>query len=285
MSWLDKIIPSVGTIRSNDRKEIQDGQWTTCPKCQVSLFIPQLPKELFVCTKCSNHLRLDARNRLALFFDTDTTYTEIGSDIKPRDILKFKDTEKYKDRLTRANLKTGETEAILIARGVLNGRICVVGAFEFNFLGGSMSAAVGQRFIAGVEYCISHGLPLICFSTSGGARMQESMFSLLQMARTAAALERLKRQKLPFISVLVDPVYGGVSASLAMLGDIIIAEPDALIGFTGPRVIEQTVRVRLPKGFQRSEFLLAHGAIDLIVQRKNIRSVISNLLDKLLYKT
>jgi acetyl-CoA carboxylase carboxyl transferase subunit beta len=227
-------------------------------------------------------LRITARRRIELFLDTKDQQ-ELSTELEPMDLLKFKDLKKYKDRLVTAQEKTGEKDALVVVKGEVNGVSVMVAAFEFGFIGGSMGAVVGEKFTQAVNTCIAEGLPLICFSTSGGARMQEALISLMQMAKTSAALEKLKQHAWPYISVLVDPVYGGVSASLAMLGDINIAEPNALVGFTGPDVIRQTVRVKLPEGFQRSEFLLEHGAIDMIVHRRDLRGTIASLIEKLTY--
>jgi acetyl-CoA carboxylase carboxyl transferase subunit beta len=246
------------------------------------LYKKSLNENYDVCPKCDHHLRITARRRLELFLDADFQ-EELNSELEPVDLLKFKDLKKYKDRISAAQKATGEKDALVVMKGQVKGIPLVVAAFEFAFIGGSMGAVVGEKFTQAVNTCIVEKLPLVCFSTSGGARMQEALISLMQMAKTSAALEKLKRQSLPYISVLVDPVYGGVSASLAMLGDINIAEPNALVGFTGPDVIRQTVRVKLPEGFQRSEFLLEHGAIDMIVHRRNLRDKISSLLDKFLH--
>jgi acetyl-CoA carboxylase carboxyl transferase subunit beta len=246
------------------------------------LYKKSLNENYDVCPKCDHHLRITARRRLELFLDADFQ-EELNSELEPVDLLKFKDLKKYKDRISAAQKATGEKDALVVMKGQVKGIPLVVVAFEFAFIGGSMGAVVGEKFTQAVNTCIVEKLPLVCFSTSGGARMQEALISLMQMAKTSAALEKLKRQSLPYISVLVDPVYGGVSASLAMLGDINIAEPNALVGFTGPDVIRQTVRVKLPEGFQRSEFLLEHGAIDMIVHRRNLRDKISSLLDKFLH--
>ena len=249
--------------------------------CEAVLYRPDLERNLEVCPKCDHHMRITARRRLELFLDTDEQQ-ELFSDIEPVDILKFKDLKKYKDRLAAAQRSTGEKDALIVMQGKVNTVDLVVAAFEFGFIGGSMGAVVGEKFVQAINTCIEHRQPFVCFSTSGGARMQEALVSLMQMAKTSAALERLRSEGLPFISVMVDPVYGGVSASLAMLGDINIAEPRALVGFTGPDVIRQTVRVKLPEGFQRSEFLLEHGAIDMIVHRKEMRDTVTRLVSKLL---
>lgn len=284
MSWIDKILPSISTTSGAGRKkaDIPDGVWKKCPRCDAILYQKSLNENHDVCPKCDHHLRITARRRLELFLDADGA-VELHGELKPVDILKFKDLKRYKDRLADAQRKSGENDALVVVRGALEGDPLVAAAFEFGFIGGSMGAVVGEKFTQAVGSCIDEGLPLVCFSTSGGARMQEALVSLMQMAKTAAALERLKREGLPYISVLVDPVYGGVSASLAMLGDVNIAEPNALVGFTGPDVIRQTVRVKLPEGFQRSEFLLEHGAIDMIAHRRELRSRIASILGKLMH--
>ena len=286
MSWIDRILPSISRSRDRDLKgsgKIPEGLWRQCPRCEATLFHETLEKNLDVCPKCDYHIRISARRRIEIFLDSEGQ-RELDSDLEPLDSLNFKDLKRYKDRLQTAKKATGENDALVVVRGELAGLSVIVAAFEFGFIGGSMGAVVGEKFVRAVNACISERLPLICFSTSGGARMQEALISLMQMAKTAAALEELNRQALPYISVLVDPVYGGVSASLAMLGDINIAEPNALVGFTGPDVIKQTVRVNLPEGFQRSEFLLEHGAIDMIVDRREMRNKISSILEKLNYR-
>ena len=284
MSWIDKLLPSIAKTgeRLQRRSSIPDGLWKQCPRCEATLYEKSLTENADVCPKCEHHLRLTARRRLELFLDPENQ-VELVADLKPKDILKFKDLKRYKDRLSKAQKQTGENDALIVSRGQVKGVGVVAAAFEFGFIGGSMGAVVGEKFVQATNICISESLPLVCFSTSGGARMQEALISLMQMAKTSAALERLKQKSLPYISVLVDPVYGGVSASLAMLGDINIAEPNALVGFTGPEVIKETVRVNLPEGFQRSEFLLEHGAIDMIVHRRDMRDKISSILSKLLY--
>ena len=284
MSWIDKLLPSIAKTgeRLQRRSSIPDGLWKQCPRCEATLYEKSLTENADVCPKCEHHLRLTARRRLELFLDPENQ-VELVADLKPKDILKFKDLKRYKDRLSKAQKQTGENDALIVTRGQVKGVGVVAAAFEFGFIGGSMGAVVGEKFVQATNICISESLPLVCFSTSGGARMQEALISLMQMAKTSAALERLKQKSLPYISVLVDPVYGGVSASLAMLGDINIAEPNALVGFTGPEVIKETVRVNLPEGFQRSEFLLEHGAIDMIVHRRDMRDKISSILSKLLY--
>ena len=286
MSWIDRILPSISRSRDRDDKgsgKIPEGLWRQCPRCEATLFHETLEKNADVCPKCDYHIRISARRRIDIFLDSEGQ-RELDSDLEPLDSLNFKDLKRYKDRLQTAKKVTGENDALVVVRGELAGLAVIVAAFEFGFIGGSMGAVVGEKFVRAVNACISERLPLICFSTSGGARMQEALISLMQMAKTAAALEEMNRQALPYISVLVDPVYGGVSASLAMLGDINIAEPNALVGFTGPDVIKQTVRVNLPEGFQRSEFLLEHGAIDMIVDRREMRNKISSILEKLNYR-
>ena len=282
MNWLTRLIPSIGLKRDSSlsKSKIPDGLWNNCPACEAILYQPELEKSLYVCPKCDHHLRIGARTRMSIFFDGGS-FHELATKITTKDILKFKDTKSYGQRIKEAVKTTGEEEAIIIGKGKLEGSEIVVAAFEFRYMGGSMGGAVGTKFVQGVDEAIASKAPLICFSTSGGARMQESMVSLMQMAKTSAALEKLKEAKIPYISVMIDPIYGGVSASIAMLGDINIAEPNALVGFAGRRVIEQTVRVDLPEDFQKSEFLLEHGAIDMIVHRKDLRSRVSSILSKL----
>ena len=282
MNWLTRLIPSIGLKRDSglSKSKIPDGLWNNCPACEAILYQPELEKSLYVCPKCDHHLRIGARTRMSIFFDGGS-FHELATKITTKDILKFKDTKSYGQRIKDAVTSTGEEEAIIIGKGKLEGAEIVVAAFEFRYMGGSMGGAVGTKFVKGVDEAIVSKAPFICFSTSGGARMQESMVSLMQMAKTSAALEKLKAAKLPYISVMIDPIYGGVSASIAMLGDINIAEPNALVGFAGRRVIEQTVRVDLPEDFQKSEFLLEHGAIDMIVHRKDLRSKVSSILSKL----
>lgn len=284
MSWIDKILPSISTSSGESkRSSVPQGVWKKCPRCDAMLYQKSLAENHDVCPKCDHHLRISARRRLELFLDSEGQ-EELCEDMEPVDLLKFKDLKRYKDRLSAAQKATGEKDALIVIKGTVNEVPAVVAAFEFGFIGGSMGAVVGEKFVQAANTCLEEGLPLICFSTSGGARMQEALISLMQMAKTSAALERLRQNGLPFISVLVDPVYGGVSASLAMLGDINIAEPNALVGFTGPDVIRQTVRVKLPEGFQRSEFLLEHGAIDMIVHRRDLRDRIASLLTKLTWQ-
>ena len=281
MNWLRRLIPSIGTFKS--KSKVPDGLWSTCKKCESVLYAPELEKSLYVCPKCDYHLRIGARQRLEMFLD-NSAFTEIAPNLTTKDPLKFKDSKYYTSRIKEAEAATGEKEAILVVSGELDQVKVVVAAFEFRFLGGSMGSVVGEKFVQGIKTAIKNKSPFICFATSGGARMQESMISLMQMAKTSAAIQKLKKEKLPYISVLVDPIYGGVSASIAMLGDINIAEPNALSGFTGRRVIEQTIRLELPDNFQKSEYLLANGAIDMIVHRKDLRSKISRILKKI-YKT
>ncbi len=280
-NWLDKIVP---TIRRSEtrRRSVPEGLWKKCDECEALLYRPELERNLDVCPKCDHHMRISARHRLDLFFD-NAERLEIAGDLVPDDKLKFKDSKKYKERLSLAQKTTKEKDALIVIKGQMLGMPIVAAAFEFGFMGGSMGAVVGERFVRGVEVCLQQKLPYVCFVSSGGARMQEGLFSLMQMAKTSAAIHKLREQSLPFITVLTDPVFGGVSASLAMLGDIIIAEPKALIGFAGPRVIEQTVREKLPSEFQRSEFLLTHGAIDMIISRQKIRHTIARLITKLTY--
>lgn len=282
MSWLKKLFPS--KIHSEGKKKgVPEGLWTKCPSCNAVLYSAEVERNMDVCPKCDYHMRIGARQRIKIFLDP-TPQAELGVDIEPFDWLKFRDTKKYRDRLAAAQKATGEKDALVVVKGSLHNMPVIVAAFEFNFIGGSMGAVVGERFVQGVEAAIQYKVPMICFSMSGGARMQEGLISLLQMAKTSAALARLSQKGLPFISVLCDPTTGGVSASLAMLGDIIIAEPKALIGFAGPRVIEQTVRQTLPEGFQRSEFLLEHGAIDMILDRRQMRDTIARLIAKLTHQ-
>lgn len=281
MSWFQKLFPS-GILTREKKKSIPEGLWTKCPNCQAVLFKAELERNLQVCPKCEHHHRITARTRLAQFFDVGDT-EEIGANIEPVDKLKFKDTKKYRDRLSAAQKATQEKDALIVMKGRVHGITVIAAAFEFSFIGGSMGQVVGKRFVQGVETALKLKVPFVCFSTSGGARMQESLFSLFQMAKTSAALSRLSREQLPYVSVMCDPCTGGVSASLAMLGDINIAEPNALIGFAGPRVIEQTVRETLPEGFQRSEFLLKQGAIDMIVDRREIRDKIASFIAKCMH--
>lgn len=276
MSWIEKILAKP---QANKRRNIPEGVWSKCQGCESILYRADLERNLSVCPKCGHHMRLSARERLDAFLDKGEQ-VEIGAELEPQDVLKFRDSKKYKDRIAAAQKATGEKDALVAMRGKVKGVPVVTVAFEFAFMGGSMASVVGARFVKAAEVCIEHKIPLVCFSASGGARMQEALLSLMQMAKTSAALARMSEEGLPYISVLTDPTMGGVSASLAMLGDINIGEPQALIGFAGPRVIEQTVRETLPKGFQRSEFLLEHGAIDMIVDRRQMRDRIAGLLAK-----
>ena len=280
-NWFDKIIPSFIKKDTLKKSSVPEGLWQTCSACNTILYVPDLEASLYVCPKCDHHIRIGARKRLDLFLDSENQI-EIASDIRSTDWLKFKDTKRYKDRLIAAEGSSEEKEAIVVKEGSLLKLPLVAAAFEFRFMGGSMGSVVGQKFVEGVNHALKNQLPFVCFSTSGGARMQESLVSLYQMAKTSAILQKLKERGLPYISIMIDPIYGGVAASLAMLGDINIAEPKALVGFTGPRVIEQTLKVKLPEGFQRSEFLLEHGAIDMIVHRKDLQSTVSRLLFNLL---
>ncbi len=278
MSWFEKLMPSRISTEKRTRS-VPQGVWIKCPKCDAQLYRTELERNLKVCPKCEYHMRIGARARLEYFLDPDSQ-NEIGGNLEPLDPLKFRDSKKYRDRLNQAQKKTGEKDALIAASGTLFGQPVVACAFEFAFMGGSMGSVVGERFARAAKVAAESNAPLVCFSASGGARMQEALFSLFQMAKTAAAISTLGEKGVPFISVLTDPTTGGVSASLAMLGDVNIAEPKALIGFAGARVIEQTVRQKLPEGFQRSEFLLDHGAIDMIVDRRQMREQIADLLAK-----
>lgn len=277
MSWFEKLMPSRIRTEVSEKRAVPEGLWAKCPGCNAILYRAEMERNLDVCPKCNHHNRISARRRLDTFLDAEPR-EEIGADLDSIDPLKFKDSKKYKDRLGQAQKSTGEKEAMVVMAGQLKGMDLVTAAFEFKFMGGSMGSVVGERFVRGVDVAIERATPLVCFSASGGARMQESLFSLMQMAKTSAALGRMRRRGLPFISVMTDPTMGGVSASLAMLGDVNVAEPNALIGFAGPRVIEQTVREKLPEGFQRSEFLVEHGAVDLIVDRRDMRDRLASLL-------
>jgi acetyl-CoA carboxylase carboxyl transferase subunit beta len=277
MSWLEKILPK--TTKSSGRKEIPEGIWAKCTSCDSILYKAELEKSLNVCPKCNHHMRVSGRKRLEHFLD-EGDRQELGTQHEPKDILKFKDSKKYSDRISAAQKASGEKDALVAMKGRLKGIPVAAVAFEFSFMGGSMASVVGARFVDAVDQCLEHNMPLICFSASGGARMQEALMSLMQMAKTSAALAKMTEKGLPFISVMTDPTMGGVSASLAMLGDINVAEPKALIGFAGPRVIEQTVRETLPEGFQRREFLLEHGAIDMIIDRREMRDTLARILAK-----
>jgi len=277
MSWFQKLMPSRIRTEGGNKRSIPEGLWTKCHACNAVLYRAELERSLDVCPKCGHHMRIGARRRLDAFLDKEER-REIGSALEPTDVLRFKDSKRYRDRLAQSQKQTGEKDALIVLEGKLKGIPLVAVAFEFAFMGGSMGAVVGERFVRAANVCVEKGIPLVCFAASGGARMQEALFSLMQMAKTSAALARLAEARVPYISVLTDPTMGGVSASLAMLGDIHIAEPNALIGFAGPRVIEQTVRETLPEGFQRSEFLVEHGAVDMIVDRREMRERIAGLL-------
>lgn len=276
MSWFERLLPS--KIRTSGRsRSVPEGVWCKCPACDNVLYRAELERNQMVCPKCDHHQRINARVRLGNFLD-ENNRQEIGTEVKPVDTLKFKDSKRYKDRITQAQKTTGENDALVAMQGTLKGLPVVVVAFDFGFMGGSMGSVVGEKFVRAAKVALAKKLPLICFAASGGARMQEGLFSLMQMAKTSAVLSQLEEAGIPFISVMTDPTMGGVSASLAMLGDVNVAEPKALIGFAGPRVIEQTVREKLPEGFQRSEFLLEHGAIDMIIDRREMRDRLNNLL-------
>ena len=284
MSWIDKILPTgVRKEESGKRSSVPEGLWKKCVKCDAVLYRPDVERNNDVCPKCDHHMRIGARRRLAIFLD-EPGGEEILADIEPVDRLKFKDKKRYRDRLAGAQKSTGEKDALIAMRGSLHGMPVISLAFEFNFHGGSMGYAVGEKFTRAAQLALEDGIPLVCFSASGGARMQEALISLMQMAKTSAVIERMKLHGVPYISVMTDPIYGGVSASLALLGDINIAEPDARAGFAGPNIIEQTIRQKLPKGFQRSEFLLEHGAIDMIVHRMEMREIIGGLLAKMTHQ-
>ncbi|MHB0889338.1 acetyl-CoA carboxylase, carboxyltransferase subunit beta [Acidithiobacillus sp.] len=284
MSWFDRILPpkikkttAPAEKTAEGKRTVPEGLWSKCPTCQAVLYRTELEENLYVCPHCGRHQRISARQRLHFFLDAEPRL-EIAAQYIPVDPLRFKDQKRYKERLVEAQTKTGENDALVAMRGLLQGRPVVAAAFAFEFMGGSMGSVVGARFARAAETALGERCPLVCFSASGGARMQEGLFSLMQMAKTAAAVERLAKAGIPYISVLTDPTMGGVSASLATLGDILIAEPQSLIGFAGPRVIEQTIREKLPEGFQRAEYLLEHGAIDQIVDRRQLRPVIAGML-------
>jgi acetyl-CoA carboxylase carboxyl transferase subunit beta len=277
MSWFEKLMPSRIRTEASSKRAVPEGIWAKCPGCSSILYRAELERNLEVCPKCGHHNRVGARRRLDGFLDPEPR-EEIAPDIESVDPLKFKDLKKYKDRLAAAQKQTAEKEALIVMRGRLKGMDLIAAAFEFEFMGGSMGSVVGERFVRGVNAALEQGSALVCFAASGGARMQESLFSLMQMAKTSAALGRMRQRGLPFVSVMTDPTMGGVSASLSMLGDVNIAEPNALIGFAGPRVIEQTVREKLPEGFQRSEFLLEHGALDMILDRRDLRDRVADLI-------
>ncbi len=282
MSWLQKFLPQIST-ETTSKKTVPEGLWAKCPGCNGVLYRAELERNLDVCPKCGHHMRIGARRRIEAFLDAEPRQ-EIGDNITPVDHLKFKDSKKYKDRISQAQKATGESDALIAIMGQVKGVPLVAAAFEFKYMGGSMGSVVGERFVRAANAAIEHGIPLVCFSASGGARMQEALFSLMQMAKTSAVLATMREKGIPFISVMTDPTMGGVSASLAMLGDVNIGEPNALIGFAGPRVIEQTVRETLPEGFQRSEFLMEKGAIDMIVARGEMRDRIANLLSMMTHQ-
>ena len=277
MSWYKRLVPPQIRIESSSTRKVPQGLWIKCPNCDTPLYRSELERNLNVCPKCQHHMRVSARERLAMFLDEQPRQELIG-ELAPRDFLKFRDSKRYRDRIGQAQKETKEKDALVVMQGQLHGMPLVCTAFEFGFMGGSMGSVVGEKFAQAAAVCLKERIPLVCFSTSGGARMQEALVSLFQMSKTAAALARMRKNRLPYISVLTDPTMGGVSASLGMLGDVQIAEPGALIGFAGPRVIEQTVRETLPEGFQRSEFLLEHGAIDMLVPRGEMRDTIADLL-------
>jgi acetyl-CoA carboxylase carboxyl transferase subunit beta len=279
MSWLDKIIPSISRTDTKRSNKVPEGLWEKCVKCDAVLYKPEMEKTLDVCPKCDHHMRVGARARLNMFLDPQNRQ-ELATEVEPIDRLKFKDIKKYKDRLTAAQKETGEKDALVAMRGELKGMPVVAVAFEFAFHGGSMGYVVGERFTRAATIALKENIPFVCFSATGGARMQEALISLMQMAKTSAVIERLKMQGTPYISVMTDPVYGGVSASLALLGDLNICEPGSRAGFAGPSIIEQTIRQKLPKGFQRAEFLLEHGAIDMIIHRRDMRDKLASLLAK-----
>jgi len=283
MTWFERILPpKIKSGASLSKRGVPEGLWTKCTNCNAVLYRAELERNLDVCPKCDHHLRINAIRRLDAFLDGDER-EEVAPGIKPVDALKFRDSRRYKDRLADAQKKTGQNDALVVMKGHLKGTPLVAAAFEYEFIGGSMGSVVGEKFVRAVDLCLAEHIPLVCFSASGGARMQEALFSLMQMAKTSASLARLGKAGIAYVSVLTDPTMGGVSASLAMLGDVIIAEPNALIGFAGPRVIEQTVRETLPEGFQRAEFLLEHGAIDMIVDRREMRERIFQVLDLLMW--
>ncbi|MFP3036634.1 MAG: acetyl-CoA carboxylase, carboxyltransferase subunit beta [Arsenophonus sp. ER-LPS3-MAG3] len=283
MSWIEKILNKSNIIKTH-KANIPEGVWTKCDSCGQVLYRAELESNLAVCPKCDHHMRISARQRLISFLD-DGIKIELGSELEPKDILRFRDSKKYKDRILSAQKRTHEKDALIVMKGTLKGIPIIAAAFEFGFMGGSMASVVGARFVRATEQSLKDCCPLICFSASGGARMQEALISLMQMAKTSAALVKIREKGIPYISVLTDPTMGGVSASLAMLGDINIAEPKALIGFAGPRVIEQTMREKLPLGFQRSEFLIEKGAIDMIIRRPEIRNKLAEILSILTHRT
>jgi len=277
MSWLQKLLPPKIKRAEGARKSIPEGLWRKCPSCEAVLYATDLEQNLSVCPKCGHHHRLKARERLDLLLDPEGRF-EIGGEVIPLDALKFKDSKRYPDRLAAAHEETGESDALVVMQGAVKTLPLVVACFEFDFMGGSMGSVVGERFVRGVNAAVENQLPFLCITASGGARMQEGLLSLMQMSKTTAAVTRLARHKLPFITLLTDPTMGGVSASFAFVGDVVMAEPGALIGFAGPRVIEQTVREKLPAGFQRAEFLLEKGAIDMIVDRRQLRDRLGSVL-------
>jgi acetyl-CoA carboxylase carboxyl transferase subunit beta len=278
LSWFEKLMPTSIRTDSSTKRGVPEGLWTKCDSCSAVLYRAELERNLEVCPKCNHHMRVFGRKRIAMFLDENSPTEEIGANLAPFDKYKFKDSKKYKDRLLQAQKNTQEKDALIVIKGKVKGVPVVVAAFDFRFMGGSMGSVVGERFLKGATAALEEKIPFICFSASGGARMQEALFSLMQMAKTSAVLAKLAKHRIPYISVLTDPTMGGVSASFAMLGDIHIAEPKALIGFAGPRVIEQTVGGKLPEGFQRSEFLLEHGAIDMVVDRRDLRDRIASLV-------
>ncbi len=283
MSWFEKLMPSRIRTEGTSKGTVPEGLWTKCDACNSVLYRAELERNVMVCPKCDHHMRLGARARIAAFLD-DNPQEEIAASIEPVDILKFRDSKKYKDRIIQAQKNTSEKDALVVVRGTVKSLPIVVAAFEFKFMGGSMGSVVGEKFVQAANIALEQNIPLICFSASGGARMQEALMSLMQMAKTSAVLKKMSKRGIPFVSVLTDPTMGGVSASFAMLGDVNVAEPNALIGFAGPRVIEQTVREVLPEGFQRSEFLLEHGAIDMILDRRDLPEKLSSLLGMLMNK-
>lgn len=279
-SWFEKLIPSRIGTNLEGKGNVPEGLWVKCEGCSSVLYRAELERAHEVCSKCGTHMRIRARVRIARLLDKDDQH-EIGANIEPVDMLKFRDSRKYRDRITQAFKETGEKDALVVVSGRILGVPAVVAVFEFDFMAGSMGSVVGEKFALAAEFCLEHSIPLVCFSASGGARMQEALFSLLQMGKTSAMLAKMSKQSIPFVSVLTDPTMGGVSASIAMLGDVIVAEPKARIGFAGQRVIEQTVRETLPEGFQSSEFLLEHGAIDMIIDRREMRERLAKLLSML----
>jgi acetyl-CoA carboxylase carboxyl transferase subunit beta len=281
MSWLQKLLPPKIKRDGGPRKTVPEGLWSKCESCEAVLYRSDLEQNLDVCPKCSHHNRISARERLNFILDLEGRY-EIGAEVLPVDTLKFKDSRRYTERLAEARKETSEEDALVVMQGSIKALPAVAAAFEFKFLGGSMGSVVGERFARGAQVCLEQRLPFVCFSATGGARMQEGLLSLMQMAKTCATLTKLARERLPFVSVLTDPTMGGVSASFAMIGDVVLAEPGALVGFAGPRVIEQTVRETLPEGFQRSEFLLQHGAVDMIVDRRAMRDKLASLFTLLM---